>query len=130
MLIYKMLKCFKSKKIFYLNNNGNHSRDFTYIDDTILIIEKLINKSLKNKYEIFNISNTKMIKLSTLINLMSLNGINPKIKKRGFQKGDIKDACGDNAKVKKILKYNKFTEFKTGLQKTLTWYKNNKKDIF
>ena len=130
MLIYKILHCYKKKKTFYLNNNGNHSRDFTYIYDAVLIMEKLMNKTLKSKYEIFNISNTKMVRLSVLINLMSLNGINPSIKKRGFQKGDIKDACGDNKKVKKNLNFDKFTPFKIGLQNTLEWYKKNKKNIF
>ena len=130
MLIYKLLHCYEKNKTFYLNNNGNHSRDFTYIDDTVLIMEKLMIKPMKSKYEIFNISNTKMIRLNILINLMSLNGINPTIKKRGFQKGDIKDACGDNKKVKKKLNFKKFTPFKIGLQNTLDWYKNNKRNIF
>tara|TARA_B110000037_G_C17109138_1_gene501114 strand:+ start:221 stop:1180 length:960 start_codon:yes stop_codon:yes gene_type:complete len=127
MLIYKLLNCHEKKEIFYLNNNGNHTRDFTYIDDVISIIYDLINKRLSKKSEIFNISNTKMIKLKTLINLMSEKNIKPSIKMRGFQKGDIKDACGSNIKIRKILKNQKFTPFEIGLDKTLLWYKNNKK---
>ena len=129
MLIYKLLNCYEKNKIFFLNNNGNHSRDFTYINDVILIIDKLIKKPLINKNEIFNISNTKMIKLKTLIDLMAQNGIKPVIKKRGFQKGDIKDACGSNIKIKKMIQKKDFTTFKDGLEKTLIWYKNNKKKI-
>ena len=37
-IIYKLLDCYEKKKIFYLNNNGNHTRDFTFIDDATLII--------------------------------------------------------------------------------------------
>ncbi len=129
MLIYKLLNCYEKNKIFFLNNNGNHSRDFTYINDVILIIDKLLKKPLINKNEIFNISNTKMIKLKTLIDLMAQNGIKPVIKKRGFQKGDIKDACGSNIKIKKMIQKKDFTTFKDGLEKTLIWYKNNKKKI-
>ena len=49
------------KQNFYLNNNGKHSRDFTYIGDVVLIIFKLIKKPLKNKNDIFNISNSKKL---------------------------------------------------------------------
>ena len=42
------------KKIFYLNNNGNHLRDFTSIKDVIKILEKIIKKNLQEiKYIIF-----------------------------------------------------------------------------
>lgn len=126
MLIYKLLNCHETNKTFYLNNNGNHTRDFTYIDDVVSIIFKLISKKLNTPNEIFNISNTKMISLKTLIKLMENQNIKPKIKKRGFQKGDIKDACGSNKKIKSILKNQKFTSFEVGLKKTLVWYKKNK----
>ena len=126
MLIYKILNSYEKKQNFYLNNNGKHSRDFTYIGDVVLIIFKLIKKPLKNKNDIFNISNSKKINLLELINLMSLNGIVPKIKNREFQKGDIKDACGSNTKIKKTIKYKNFKSFKNGLEITLKWYKKNK----
>ena len=71
MLIYKLLDCYEKKKIFYLNNNGNHTRDFTFIDDATLIIFKLISKKLSNRHEIFNISNTRKIHLEKLISLMN-----------------------------------------------------------
>ncbi len=126
MLIYKLLNCYEKKKIFYLNNKGNHTRDFTFVEDAVLIIFQLINKNLKNQNEIFNISNSKMISLKKLIQLMNKENIKPKIKKRSFQKGDIKDACGSNKKIKSILNNQKFTPFEEGLKKTLAWYKNNK----
>ena len=61
MLIYKILNSYEKKQNFYLNNNGKHSRDFTYIGDVVLIIFKLIKKPLKNKNDIFNISNSKKL---------------------------------------------------------------------
>ena len=40
-------KLFKSvfDKEFKLNNNGNHDRDFTYIDDNCEILLRLMNKN-------------------------------------------------------------------------------------
>ena len=43
---------FNSSKKFYLNNFGNHIRDFTYIDDVCEIIKRLILS--KNKKNIIN----------------------------------------------------------------------------
>lgn len=127
MLIYKLLDCYEKDKTFFLNNNGNHTRDFTYIGDVVFIIEKIIKKKIVKKNEIFNISNMKKIELKTLINLMTKKGIKPKIKMRNFQKGDIKDACGSNTKIKKLINKKKFISFNLGFNKTLNWYQNNKK---
>ena len=40
MLIFKYIKSNLDKKIFILNSNGQHFRDFTYIDDVVSILEK------------------------------------------------------------------------------------------
>ena len=42
MFTFKLMNCIKKKKIFYLNNNGNHNRDLTYIKDVVKICIKLI----------------------------------------------------------------------------------------
>jgi UDP-glucuronate 4-epimerase len=122
MLIYKILNCFDNKEIFFLNNNGNHTRDFTYIDDAVSIVTKLINKKLKRNNNIFNICNSRMVKLTHLIKLMRKKNINPIIKKRGFQNGDIKNAGGSNSRIKKILNNLHFTSFEVGLNKTIDYY--------
>ena len=42
------------KKIFNLNNNGNHLRDFTSIKDVIKIFDKIIKKKfMETRYIIF-----------------------------------------------------------------------------
>ena len=35
MIFFKIIKFFKKKNTFFLNNHGNHYRDFTYIQDVI-----------------------------------------------------------------------------------------------
>ena len=49
MFFYKYLTSSKANKTFYLNNFGNHFRDFTYIQDVVKIIYKLIVKKQKKK---------------------------------------------------------------------------------
>ena len=56
MLVYKYLEAiFNNKKIFYLNNFGNHTRDFAYIKDVCKIMFKFLSTKInKNmKYLIF-----------------------------------------------------------------------------
>ena len=56
MLIYKYLRSiFYTKTKFYLNNYGNHTRDFTYIDDVIDILYKLMRIKFLENNTIVNI---------------------------------------------------------------------------
>ena len=55
MFLFKLLKSIFKKDFFYLNNYGNHLRDFTHVDDVKMIIKKLINKKIKKKFQIFNV---------------------------------------------------------------------------
>ena len=45
MFMLKLFKASANNDIFYLNNYGNHKRDFTYIDDAVTAVYKLIHKN-------------------------------------------------------------------------------------
>ena len=49
MLMMKYMLAKNRKKPFKLNNRGNHFRDFTYIEDAISIINKLVFLKIKKK---------------------------------------------------------------------------------
>ncbi len=124
MMIFKYIKASIMKKIFYLNNYGNHTRDFTYIDDVIKIMHKLIHLRIKKNHEIFNICSNKPIKLIKIVNLLNNLTKTPKIKKIAFQKADVLKTHGSNKKIIKYLKYSKFTNIDKGLLNTCKWYSN------
>ena len=124
MIIYKLIFCHKNNKTFYVNNFGDHKRDFTHIDDVLKIMNKLLNINLKNKYDIFNICSSKPVSLKKILNIFKNNNILPKLKYRQFQQGDIKNAFGDNKKIKKIIKIN-FKNFEESLKKIIKYEKNN-----
>ena len=86
MLIYKILNCSSKNKVFYLNNFGNHTRDFTYIDDAIKMIKKIITINLKSKNHIYNICNSSSVKITYFLKLLKDNKINPKLSKEVFRK--------------------------------------------
>ena len=50
----------------------------------------------------------------------------PNILLTNFQKADVLKTHGDNRKIKKYLKYYKFTKIEEGIKKTIAWYKENK----
>jgi UDP-glucuronate 4-epimerase len=121
---------YNKSKVFYLNNYGNHFRDFTYIADVCTILKKLIYSKLKYKHLIINICSNKPLKLTSIINKINQLTLNkPKIKKRSLQKADIFKTHGDNSLVKKITGIKKFTDISIGLENTVEWYIKNKDTI-
>ncbi len=124
MMMMKFINSYYKKKIFKLYNFGNHTRDFTYIDDVIEILRRLLLKNSKLlKNDIFNICSNKPQKLVKIIDFMLKNKIKPRIKKISLQKADIIKTHGDNTKILKITNYKSFKSFEFGLEKTINWYR-------
>lgn len=126
MALFKFTKAILNKKKMYLNNNGNHVRDFTYIDDIVDGVIKLINKPSKKKipFEIFNIGNSNPKKLKNFLSeIEKYLGIKAKIKYRSLQVGDIYKTHASVDKLKIKTGYQASTEIKTGIKKFIDWYK-------
>ena len=129
MFILKTLISNDNKKTFYLNNNGNHLRDFTSIKDVIKICNKIIKKKFW-KNEIYNIcsNNPQLIrKVFTSIQKKCGHIEYRNIKKN---KADVLNTHGDNFKIKKDLRFNKFQNFRKELIEIINWYKSVKKYNF
>ena len=125
-----LIATYNKSKVFYLNNYGNHFRDFTYIKDVCKIMEKLIYIKLKHKHLIVNICSNKPIKLTNVIKKIDNLTLNkPKIRKRSLQKADILKTHGDNSLIKRITGIKKFTDISNGIKNTVEWFVNNKKKI-
>tara|TARA_B100000963_G_C22636737_1_gene678016 strand:- start:3642 stop:4613 length:972 start_codon:yes stop_codon:yes gene_type:complete len=129
MLIFKYIKSNLDKKIFILNSNGQHFRDFTYIDDVLSILEKLLYLKIKKNYDIFNICSNKPIKILDVIkkinkwnNTFKFKSKNSKI----LNKIEVKKTHGDNRKILKLLKKFKYTNFDKALNNTIKWYLDKK----
>ena len=126
MMMLKFIDSYYKKKIFNLNNYGNHVRDFTYIGDVVTILNQLLQNQNKIKdFEIFNICSNNPVNLKQIISFMKKNNITPKIKKVSLQKADILKTHGDNSKLLKYIKFTKFSNWKESLKKTIVWYQKN-----
>ena len=126
MMMIKYIDSFNKKKLFYLNNYGNHTRDFTYIGDVVNILYLLLKKQKKLKdFDLFNICSNHPINLKKIISFMKKNKINPKIKKISLQKADVLKTHGDNSKLLKNIKYKNFSNWRDSIKKTIIWYQKN-----
>ena len=126
MALFKFTKNIIEDKYIELFNNGNHARDFTYIDDIINGIFSTINKPKKQKipFNILNIGNGNSIKLKEYIKFIELNlGKKAKIKKLPLQKGDIKKTHSDITKINSYIGYEPKVGIKVGIKKFIDWYK-------
>ena len=122
-------------KIF---NNGEMSRDFTYIDDVIESLIRLIKKppkiknnhNISNKapHRILNIGNGNPIKLMEFVETLEKE-LNIKAIKifEEMQLGDVEKTHADISNLVKIIDYNPKTKIKEGIRKFIQWYKYYKK---
>ncbi len=128
MLIFKYLKSNLEKKTFFLNAGGNHFRDFTYINDVISILLKLMNSKLDKDFYIYNICSNKPKKIKDVIK--KINKFNSKFKYRSILskeliKIEVNKTHGDNKNILKQIKGIKFTNFDKALKNTVKWYLSN-----
>ena len=138
MAYFKFTKKILSQKEIDIYNKGKMFRDYTYIDDIVDGISKLLTKGPSkkqiNKYKndslspvapfrILNIGNTKKINLMSFINALEKE-LKRKTKKNylPMQKGDVHSTLSDCTLLKKITGYSPRTNYKTGIRKFVEWY--------
>ena len=106
-------------------NNGKHSRSFTYIDDIVESISKLLNvDSFENKYSIFNIGGENAIDLMNYVSViegaLSLKGTYDFLP---MQLVDIEKTEADLQNLRKVIDFAPKTDIKTGIKKFVDWYR-------
>ncbi len=129
MLMIKYMLSKTKKTIFKLNNKGNHYRDFTYIDDVIIILNKLIFSKIVKKHEVINICSNKPLKVSAILSKIDKLFGRPKILQTNRLSIETLKTHGDNNKIKSITGFKNFTDINTGLINLVNWSKKNLKKI-
>lgn len=117
----------KSIKVF---NNGNLSRDFTYIDDIIEGIVRIIPNPPKSDengvpFKVYNIGNNNPVMLMDFITeLENQLGIVAKKDFVEMQKGDVYTTYADITEIHNDFGFTAATSIKTGLHNFVNWYKS------
>ena len=123
--IHKFTKCILKGEPITMYGDGNTSRDYTYIDDTVLGIVAAI-KYDKSDFEIINLGNNYTVSLKELISAIEdVTGKKAVIEQLPEQPGDVPKTFADISKAKKLLDYNPRTNLEEGLKKFLEWFIEN-----
>jgi len=116
-----------------INGNGEHSRDFTYIENVIQanILAATVTEP-KAIDQVFNVAYGENNNLNQLVEYLKfyLSEFDPEIKKVNStygpeRKGDVKHSLASIEKAKTLLGYRPAYSLKDGLRKAIEWYWEN-----
>lgn len=107
-------------------NKGQMTRDFTYIDDVVEILCKLISLPPEklNNYELFNIGSSNPISLMEFVDVLEeASGTIAKKVFLNMQLGDVKLTHANSTRIltKTGTKRNSFKNLKEGLEELVLW---------
>jgi UDP-glucuronate 4-epimerase len=130
MAYYLFAKAISNDKPIKVFNNGKMERDFTYIDDIVKGVIKIIEKNIDSRehYKIYNIGNNKTVSLQDFIATIE-QAIGKKAIKEMYpiQKGDVTRTFADVDDLIKDFQYSPSTDIKSGIQSFVKWFVNYKK---
>ncbi len=140
MAYFSFTKAIYENKPINVFNNGDMERDFTYIDDIVDGIIRLIDlPPVENSdwnfenpdpatsfapYRVLNIGNNQPVRLLDFIHtLENLIGKEAEKKFLPMQPGDVKTTFANIDRLNKLTGFKPQTSIETGLKKFVEWYK-------
>jgi len=124
--IHKFTKAILNDRPITMYGEGNTSRDYTYVDDTVQGIVAAMKYDQTN-FEIINLGNNYSVSLNELV-----SAIEKVIEKKAVieqlpeQPGDVPKTFADISKAKQLLGYEPKTRLNEGLQKFYEWFSEHK----
>jgi UDP-glucuronate 4-epimerase len=115
----------KPIKVF---NDGNMSRDFTYVDDIVESISRVVIKQPKNEkmpINLFNIGNNNPEKLIDFIQeIENSTGLTACKDYLPMQPGDVEQTYADVTSLNNYIGYKPQTSMQEGVNQFVNWYRN------
>ena len=123
MAYYLFTKAIIENEPIKVFNNGKMLRDFTYIDDIIEGLVRIIENRAKDKYKIYNIGNHKSEKLSDFISTLEKHlGKSAKKELLPMQPGDVSQTYAEVSDLIEDYGYAPNTSIEEGLKRFVHWY--------
>lgn len=139
MALQKFTKAIMSNETIKIYNHGKHKRDFTYIDDVVAGIIKVINKPAQSNkfwdssnpdtatssapYRLYNIGNNKPVDLMDYITALELSlGVTAKKELLPMQAGDILNTYADIHDLVKDFSFKPKVTISKGIANFTKWY--------
>ena len=105
-------------------NNGDMLRDFTFVDDIVNGIVRVVEAADLPLYDIFNIGNHRSEKLLDVINVLADSlGVKPKMEMLPMQPGDVYATYASVEKLNKAVGYKPKTTIREGIPVFARWYR-------
>jgi UDP-glucuronate 4-epimerase len=141
MALFLFTKAILEGKPIDVFNNGQMSRDFTYVDDIVEGILRVLDHPAKSDpnwsgahpnpstspapYKVFNIGNSSPVRLMAFINAIE-EALGKKAEKNylPLQKGDVPATWADTSDLEKTFEYKPATPVKEGIGHFVEWYKD------
>jgi len=130
MALFLFTKNILAQKPIQVFNHGNHARSFTYIDDIIEAIIRLIQQSNKSpekfsNHQVFNIGGSNTVNLMDFIHeIENQLGIKAIMNFLPLQAGDVPETTADNKKLESLIHFSPQVEIQEGVSAFIKWYKS------
>lgn len=141
MAYYKFTRAMLAREPIDVYNNGRMQRDFTYVDDIVAALVKLLDRparpnpewngqspdpsSSRAPYRIYNIGNHQPVELSafihTLERLLRVSAIKRLLP---MQAGDVTATYADTADLQRDIGFAPSTTLEAGLARFVRWYRD------
>lgn len=125
MALFLFVDAIMQNKPIKVFNDGNLSRDFTFIDDIITgVLSTLLEESINNEnYQLYNIGNNNPVKLMDFVDEIEKSTNRKAVKiMMPMQDGDVNQTFADISSFTKNFNYKPKTSIKSGVSKFVDWY--------
>jgi len=125
MAYFSFTKAISEGKSIDVYNHGKMQRDFTYIDDVVEAVTRLVEKGSASKYKIYNIGNHSPETLMDFIESIE-SALGKKAKKHflPMQAGDVPATYADVQDLMADVDFKPNTPLQEGIQHFVDWYRN------
>ncbi len=125
MALFKFVKNILDSKPIKLFNHGNHVRSFTYIDDIVYSIRKILyKKGIFDRHKVFNIGGIKAVKLKDYITCIEdYLGKKANIDYLPLQLGDVEKTEASTTILYREINFEPSISIDEGIPKFIEWYK-------
>jgi UDP-glucuronate 4-epimerase len=141
MALFKFTKSILAGETITLFNHGRHKRDFTYIDDVIDAIVKVLfapavsdpgwdglkpnPSSSSAPWKLHNVASGNPISLDQYVEAIEKSlGIKANKKLVPMQPGDLPETYADITNLKDAIQYQPMTQIQHGVEQFVSWYKS------
>ena len=117
-------KAFIEDKPITINGDGETSRDFTYVKNTVHVNElALFSEKKEAMNQVYNIACGEQTTLNEMVEtLKKVSGKEVKVHYGPERKGDVKHSKADISKIQNLLGFEPQVKFEEGFEKVFEWY--------